>query len=149
MKPTDSTPLAPHHVNSLVPYAHVADVEQSLAFYALFGLGELGRHRDPSGRAVWAQAGNGQARIMLAQAGPDLKSEEQAVLFYMYCDDVEALRAYLLAHGVFDGGKYCGQPGPNGGRRVVFEVNRPFYMEHGELRVSDPDGYVILVGQLS
>jgi len=30
---------------------------------------------------------------------------------------------------------------------VVFEVTRPHYMPEGEVRVVDPDGYGLLIGQ--
>lgn len=26
-------------------------------------------------------------------------------------------------------------------------ISHPFYMEKGEIRVADPDGYVLLIGQ--
>jgi hypothetical protein len=70
------------------------------------------------------------------------------VIFYLYSNDVAALREHLLAEGLADGGAYCGQQGPNSGRRVVFDVTFPDYMRHGEIRVADPDGYCLLVGQL-
>ena len=83
-----------------------------------------------------------------AQANPDPVPEQQAVLFYMYSENVAALRTYLLEQGVYDGGTYCGGCGPNNGRRVVFEITRPDYMRGGEVRIADSDGYCILVGQL-
>jgi len=51
-----------------------------------------------------------------------------AVLFYIYCDDVEGLRNHLLASGV--------KAGP---------IQTPFYAPSGEFRIEDPDGYVIMV----
>ena len=33
--------------------------------------------------------------------------------------------------------------------RVVFEVYHPNHMKDGELRVADPDGYCLLVGQIA
>ena len=46
--------------------------------------------------------------------------------------DVQALHAELRSAGI-----------------DVGEIERPFYMPAGEFRVVDPDGYVLLVGQLS
>lgn len=134
-------------VSSLAPFAHVADVERSLAFYALLGFVPLGRHSSPAGRTVWANALAGGAHIMFAQASGPIDAGVQAVLFYMYADDVRALRARLLSGGAVDGGVFTGQPGAEAGRPVVFEVEPRFYMPRGELRVHDPDGYVILIGQ--
>jgi hypothetical protein len=135
-------------VRNLIPLVHVADVEASLAFYALLGFVTGDTMKDDRGRTHWGSAASNKAEIMFAQADPDPVPEQQAVLFYMYVVDVAALRAHLLASDLHDGGAYCGQCGPNKGRRVVFEVSRPDYMAAGELRVADPDGYCILVGQL-
>ena len=55
----------------------------------------------------------------------------QAVLFYCWTSDVEEVRVRLAAAGV-----------------GVGEISCPFYMPAGEIRVADPDGYVLLVGQL-
>lgn len=147
-------PEASARVHRLVPFSHVADVEASLRFYALLGFERQSDHKGPTGRTVWAHAKSGTAEIMLAQADGAIEAAAQAVLFYMYSDEVEALRAHLLRAGVADGGEYRGQPGPGvaagpgkpGG--AVFDVMRPFYMPDGQLRVHDPDGYVCLVGQV-
>ncbi len=137
----------PAMISHLVPYAHVADVEQSLAFYAIMGFAVCSSHAGPNGRLAWARATSRDAQIMFALASGEINAGQQAVLFYMNCEDVTRLRAHLLTNGVHDGGRYSGQPGPNNGRRVVFNVSHPFYMPAGELRIHDPDGYVLLVGQ--
>lgn len=142
-----SSPVA-SAVHRLVPFAHVADVEASLAFYALLGFAAKNVMRDPRGRAFWALAQSGAAEIMLAQADGPVDAGAQAVLFYMYSTDVRALRRHLLASGVRDGGVYCGAAAPGDGPRMVFEVASPDYMPAGEMRLAEPDGYVILVGQL-
>lgn len=134
-------------VTNLITFAHVADVEQSLAFYALLGFTPTSVMRHAN-RAFWARAGSGRGEIMFAQADGAPVPEQQAVLFYMYSEDVAGLRTHLLSAGLHDGGAYCGQAGPNNGRRVVFEVARPHYMPDGEIRIADPEGYCILVGQL-
>lgn len=135
-------------INALVPFVHVASVDESLAFYAHLGFTPDMRLADQSDRAFWASAVSGKAKIMFAQASGPINPDDQAVLFYMYADDVRALRAHLLAKSLHDGSAFGGGPGPNSGRRVVFEVTQPHYMPSGEIRVHDPDGYVILVGQL-
>ncbi len=144
-----ATPAGPSSgVHALVPYAHVADVERSLAFYALLGLERRTTVAGPGGRTVWAEAACGRARLMLALASGPVAAEDQAVLFYLHCGDVRSLRDRLLRGGLHDGGRFTGQPGPNGGREVVFDVTTPPYMPGGEIRVHDPDGYVLLVGEL-
>lgn len=135
-------------VNRLIPFVHVASVEDSQRFYALFGFNTENEMKDAQGQAFWARLRSEAAEIMFARADGPIDSHVQAVLFYMYSPDVAALRRHLLANGLHDGSRFVGAPGPNHGRRVVFDIARPDYMPAGEMRVHDPDGYVILVGQL-
>ena len=53
------------------------------------------------------------------------------MLFYLYSDDLAALREQLLANGIHVGEIEDGTPGPS-----------------QEMRLSDPDGYVLMVAQL-
>lgn len=135
-------------VNRLVPMAHVADVEASVAFYALLGFAPRNILRDAAGKAYWAMTASGSAEIMFSRADGPVDSGVQAVLFYMYSKDVRSLRSHLVACGVRDGSAPAGEPDPAGARRVAFQVTHPPYMPAGELRIHDPDGYVVLVGQL-
>jgi len=124
-------------LTGLTAYVHVADVQRSVDFYAKLGL-ELRSRHDVDGALVWAlvtsEAGDmpSPAQLMLAQADGPVDADAQAVLFYCWTEDVAALRERLLAAGV--------EVGP---------VERPFYMPAGEVRIFDPDGYVLLVGQRS
>jgi catechol 2,3-dioxygenase-like lactoylglutathione lyase family enzyme len=115
-------------LTGLWPYAHVADVQRSVDFYARLGLDVQSTH-EVGGRLVWAfltsQAEPG-AGLMLALADGPVEPDVQAVLFYCWAPDVAALRDKLGAG----------------------EITHPFYMPAGELRLLDPDGYVLLVGQL-
>jgi hypothetical protein len=147
-------------VQGLVAFVHVGDVDVSLSFYALLGFSAKNVMRGPDGRAFWAFAETDEispdadpdelspARIMFAQASGPVVPEQQAVLFYMYARDVASLRRHLLDAGLHDGGAFTGCAGPNNGRRVAFNITHPDYMPRGELRVADPDGYCILIGQL-
>lgn len=145
--PPPPSPQAPCAVTRLVPFVHVAEVEASLAFYARLGFVPRHTMKDAGGRTFWALAQSVGAEIMFARADAPVEPERQAVLFYMYSTDVAGLRRHLLAGGLHDGGAYCGSAGPGGGRRVAFGVAHPHYMPAGEMRVADPDGYCILVGQ--
>lgn len=141
--------------------AHVRSVPASIEFYAHLGFGCASRLDGADGRPFWARlrsprtATHGGAELMLAAADSAIDAGQQAVLFYMYTADVAALRRRLLDAGMPDGGQYRGQPLPTpvgGGDpidyRVVYEIARPHYMPMGECRLHDPDGYVLLVGQL-
>lgn len=149
-----STPAAscPSPITRAVSYLHVNDVEDSVAFYKHFGFEDNNWYRSDDGTAVWAavaakSSDHRRAEIFLAKSSGPIAPEQQAILLYLYASDVKSLRNHLLNQGLHDGGKYCGQAGPNNGRRVVFEVQYPPYMTDGELRVVDPDGYVLLIGQ--
>jgi len=131
-------------VYELVPMAHVADVELSIQFYELLGFQVRDRVQHAC-RTQWAWVTSGKGHLMLAAAGEPVVPQQQSVLFYLYTQDVAALRSQLLADGLGDGAgqgeSACDR------RRVVFEVSHPFYMPEGEIRVVDPDGYCLLIGQ--
>jgi catechol 2,3-dioxygenase-like lactoylglutathione lyase family enzyme len=120
----------PQSIDDLIPYAHVADLERSIEFYRHLGLELEGDWRS-DGERVWALLSRGKARLMLAVAGERIDPTRQAVLFYLYAADVVALRDELVA-----------------ARIEVCPVAHPDYMPAGEIRVADPDGYVLLIGQL-
>lgn len=132
----------------MVPFVHVAEVDRSLAFYALLGFAVQSALRDGEGRAFWAMVKSGSGEMMFARASGAVDAGQQAVLFYMYCENVAALRVRLLERGVVNGGGFHGNRVPTKASGEVFDVSRPGHMPAGELRVHDPDGYVILVGQL-
>ena len=116
-------------VTDLVPYIHVRDVQRSIDFYAYLGFEPTDVTLD-EGVPVWALLVSGSARLMAAQAGEPVDPAAQAVLLYLYTADVAALRDQLAGDGV-----------------PVGEIGNPDYMPGGELRVTDPDGYVLLIGQ--
>jgi hypothetical protein len=130
-------------VSYSVPMLHVMDVERALKFYELLGFVATNVLKDPAGKAVWAWLSchrgevaertieNESAAVMLAQASHPVDAGVQAVLLYMYSADLPGLREHLLANGV-----------------EASEIEHRFYMEKGEMRVTDPDGYVVLVGQI-
>ena len=133
--------------------AHVADVDRSIEFYAGLGFECRSRFSGPNGVANWADLGCGSARLMLARASHPVDAELQAVLFYMYSNDVRSLRTHLLQLGCGDAGPAPDQEGSRVGKgqapptAVVFDIVPRFYMPEGELRVHDPDGYCLLIGQ--
>jgi hypothetical protein len=119
-------------VNSLVPMAHVADVAAAAAFYGKLGFEIAGRFTPPGDEAPsWVSLRSGAAELMLARASEPVVPRQQAVLFYVYCADVEALHRELAEAGL--------APGP---------IGKPFYNPEGEFRLVDPDGYVVMVAHL-
>ena len=118
-------------VTGLVPFVHVADVARSAAFYELLGL-KVNDRFEPHGRLAWVWMEHEGARIMLTLAGEPVVPGQQAVLFYLYSPDLAGLRAHLLANGVAAGEIVDGTPGPR-----------------EEMRVFDPDGYVLMIAQIA
>jgi catechol 2,3-dioxygenase-like lactoylglutathione lyase family enzyme len=125
-------------VHGLTAYAHVADVQRSVDFYRRFGL-EVRNSHEEGGTLVWAfvaspaeNPNTAGARLMLALADGPVDAAQQAVLFYCWAADVRALHDELRNAGV-----------------AVGAIEHPFYMPAGEFRVVDPDGYVLLVGELN
>ena len=114
---------------NLVALAYVADVPTSLAFYELLGF-EVGNTHTLEGEnvPVWAALESGSAALMLAKASDPVVPEQQAVLFYLYFDDILATHAALAAKGL-----------------PVGELTFPFYCPKGEFRLTDPDGYCLML----
>ena len=114
---------------NLVPLAYAADLRRSIAFYERLGFETGNTHADAdSGELVWAALERGDAALMLGKASAPVVPEQQAVLFYLYYDDIAATHAELAAKGV-----------------AVGEMSYPFYCPKGEFRVTDPDGYCLML----
>lgn len=120
------------NTRSLVAFAHVADVERSAAFYAGLGF-KVANTVVPEGHAapVWAWLESEKANLMVGLASGPVDASQQAVLFYLYFDDIKQTRATLVSLGYA-----CG------------EIRYPFYMPGGEFRLEDPDGYVLMLAQI-
>ena len=118
------------HLVGLIPMAHAVDVQRSADFYKLMGMEVRGSLRDPFGALQWVHLACDDAHLILARASGPVSASEQAVLFYLYSPDLVALREHLLGSGV-----------------NVSAITYPGYMPKGEVRVEDPDGYVLLIGQ--
>jgi len=65
---------------------------------------------------------------MLGQASDPIDPQQRAIMFYAYCDDVAGFRSRLLESGV-----------------EASPITYPFYAPRGEFRVTDPDGYAVMV----
>jgi hypothetical protein len=114
----------------MIPMAQVADIERSLTFYELLGFHRVNVLKNDQGVAFWAHIEAADARLMLSLGAEPVVATQQRVLFYFYSDNLLELRDHLLQRGA-----------------QVSEVSYPFYMPKGEIRVDDPDGYCLLIGQ--
>ena len=68
---------------------------------------------------------------MFARADAPIHAREQAVMFSLYARDLFTLRERLVADGVDVGEIVDGTPGPS-----------------AEMRLEDPDGYVLMIAQI-
>ncbi|MDH7452563.1 VOC family protein [Luteimonas composti] len=117
---------------SLVAFAHVASVERSIGFYADLGF-TVKNTVVPQGQSapVWAWLESGRADLMVGLADAPVDASQQAILFYLYFDDIVQAREALVARGHSPGA-----------------IHYPFYMPGGECRLEDPDGYVLMLAQI-
>lgn len=116
---------------TLVAFVHVADVARSIRFYADLGF-TVANSVVPDGQTapVWAWLQSDQASLMVSRASAPIDPVQQAVMFYLYFDDIAATRAALIERGHAPG-----------------ELKHPFYMPAGECRLEDPDGYALMLAQ--
>jgi len=124
-------PVTAPTARAFVPMIHVASLPRSIAFYAVFDFSVVEVHQEAclGDDPVWAWMESvGGAQFMLVKADSAVDDTVQGALFYIYCDDVAAMRDRVLAAGA-----------------VAGEMTYPFYRPKGEFRVSDPDGYVLMV----
>lgn len=114
----------------LIPLAFAADLQRTVDFYGQLGMVVRGSLRNVEGGLQWVHLSSAGADLMFSRASDPVIPGQQAVLFYLYASNLVALRADLLAKGV-----------------KVSPIAYPEYMRKGEMRVEDPDGYVLLIGQ--
>ena len=114
---------------AFVPFIHVASVPRAIAFYRTLGFGVRNElPNDAGGEVVWAYLEAGTAQLMVARADEPVHPEQQAVMFYLYVDDVPGAHRELRAANI--------DPG---------DIAYPFYCPRGEFRVTDPDGYTVMI----
>lgn len=108
------------------PMLHVAEIERSIRFYELLGFVTVDTDRcTPLG---WARLHCDGGAVMFLRAEEPLDPMRVTTMLYMYTPDLAVLREQLLAAGI-----------------KVPPINYPSYMPSGEIFMSDPDGYSVLV----
>ena len=117
---------------SLVAFAHVANVERSIKFYSDLGF-KVANTVVPHGHSapLWAWLESEKANLMVGLADGPIDSAQQAILFYLYFDNIAQTRTALVDLG-----------------HSPSEIKFPFYMPGGECRLQDPDGYVLMLAQI-
>ena len=118
---------AERRVSNLIPFVNVADVVRSIDFYRHLGFVVTSEFA-PGDEVIWAALESEHAELMLNHSHDPI---DASVLFYLYSDDLHALREQLIAAGVDAGDIHDGRPGPR-----------------EEMKLVDPDGYVLMVAQI-
>ncbi|MGH8929133.1 MAG: DUF4440 domain-containing protein [Egibacteraceae bacterium] len=118
-------------VRAVTPFVRVTNVARSIAFYRLLGL-RVSETYEPDGVPVWACLDSAEGpQIMFEETSDALDAGRQGVLFYLYSSDLPALRDQLVTNGVEASEIVDGSPGPP-----------------QEMRVTDPDGYCLMIAQI-
>ncbi len=113
-----------------VAMTHVASVPRSAAFYRALGFTVRNSFHPPDApEPTWAWLESpGGAKLMITRASAPVIPAQQAVMFYLYCDDLPARHSALRAAGL-----------------AVGPIERPFFAPRGQFRLTDPDGYTLMV----
>ncbi len=130
MTPVARDSISQERVNDLIPFVHVEDVQRSVDFYEKLGF-EVRNTYHRGDWFVWAMLISGEAQLMVALASEPIDREVQAVLFYLYVEDLEGLmrlREDLLGQGLGVGEIAEGNPAPS-----------------HQMRMNDPDGYCLMI----
>jgi predicted enzyme related to lactoylglutathione lyase len=115
-------------VQSMIAVTYVRDIDSARAFYELLGFRE-----QLAGRAetsAWSALHQGDLSVLLAYTRPPLEIAPLPLMFYFFCHDLDAIVAGLGAAGV-----------------EVTRTGHPPHAPGGEVKVLDPDGNTILIGQ--
>lgn len=115
-------------VRSMFAATYVRDIDAARAFYEV-----LAFHEHSAGRAdnsAWSVMQHGELSILLAFTRPPLDIPRLPLLFYFYYDDLDAVVRRLGEAGL-----------------AVVRTGHPPHALGGEVKVLDPDGNTVLLGQ--
>jgi catechol 2,3-dioxygenase-like lactoylglutathione lyase family enzyme len=112
----------------MVAATYVRDIDTSRAFYELLGFRE--HYAGRAATSAWSSLRNDRHRVLLASTRPPLDMPPLPLLFYFFFDDLETVVGVLDAAGV-----------------QTLRVGHPMHARGGEVKVLDPDGNTVLLGQ--
>jgi catechol 2,3-dioxygenase-like lactoylglutathione lyase family enzyme len=113
---------------SMVAATYVRDLDASRAFYELLGFREHSAGRGAT--SAWLALQHNELSVLLTSTRPPLNVPQLPLLFYFFYEDVEAVVGVLGAAGV-----------------PVTRTGHPPHALGGEVKVTDPDGNTVLLGQ--
>jgi catechol 2,3-dioxygenase-like lactoylglutathione lyase family enzyme len=112
----------------MVAVTYVKDIDVSQAFYGLLGFQE--HSRGQAATSAWSSLRHGDHQLLLASTKPQLTIPSLPLLFYFFFEDVAEVVSNLKAADV-----------------AVDHMGFPAHAPGGELRLADPDGNTVLIGQ--
>jgi catechol 2,3-dioxygenase-like lactoylglutathione lyase family enzyme len=115
-------------VQSMVAATYVRDIDRSRGFYELLGFAEQSAGRAET--SAWSALHHGEHSVLLASTQPPLEIPPLPLLFYFFFDDLGAVLDALDKAGV-----------------QVAHVGHPPHALGGEVKLVDPDGNTVLLGQ--
>jgi catechol 2,3-dioxygenase-like lactoylglutathione lyase family enzyme len=113
---------------SMVAVTYVRDIATSRAFYELLGFREESAGTGPA--SGWADLHHNGLSVLLTATRPPLDIPPLPLLFYFFVDDVDALVSEIRAAGT-----------------PAQHVGYPPHALGGEVKLADPDGNTVLLGQ--
>jgi predicted enzyme related to lactoylglutathione lyase len=116
-------------VQSMIAATYVRDIDASRAFYELLGFREQSAGK--AATSAWSALQHNGHSVLLASTQPPLDLPRLPLLFYFYLDDLDAVASALGTAGV-----------------EVTEAGHPPHALGGEVKILDPDGNTVLLGQL-
>lgn len=115
-------------LQSMVAAAYVRDIDTSRTFYELLGFRE--HYAGKAATSAWSSLRHGEHRVLLASTLPPLDIPRLPLLFYFFFDDVDSIVRVLEKAAV-----------------PILRVGHPAHALGGEVKVLDPDGNTVLLGQ--
>lgn len=115
-------------VQSMIAVAYVKDIENSRAFYELLGFREQSSGK--AGTSAWLVMRYDQVSVLLAMTGQAPDIPPLPMLFYFFYADLGVVTGALETAGV-----------------PVTRTGHPPHALGGEVKVADPDGNTVLLGQ--
>jgi catechol 2,3-dioxygenase-like lactoylglutathione lyase family enzyme len=115
-------------LQSMVAVTYVRDIAMSRGFYELLGFREQSTGTGPA--SGWADLHNNGHSVLLATTRPPLEVPPLPLLFYFFVDDIDTLVSAIRAAGT-----------------PADHVGYPPHALGGEVKLVDPDGNTVLLGQ--
>jgi catechol 2,3-dioxygenase-like lactoylglutathione lyase family enzyme len=117
-------------IRACTPVIYVADLPSSVRFYELLGLSQQASGDDGEWSYTYLKCG--PVGLLLAAGATAVHTPDGPVTLYLQVLDADAISACLTEGGV-----------------QVEHLGYPDHAPGGELKVADPDGHVVLLGQVS